>query len=819
MVTETKHLRSRRAALGGLLLQLAATVAFFALWLSTRSLALGALSWFTLAGVPIWFVALLVFRQKELAALEALDLEQLQREKAATGGGEALFGEQGESSGFRVAAARLQWMERWLLPLFGIITATALLVFGAVALLDTRRFFVDATVRWHELRGVDIGLILCAVVTICLFFFSRFATGLARVSEWQLLRGCGAFMLGNVLAGAAITIAFGLKLYQNLESVEHWLTLIIPAFMILLGAEMAINVVLDVYRPRTRGVEVRAPFDSRILGLFSEPGGVGQSVAEALKYQFGFEVSQSWFYQLLQRTFVPLAGVATLIVWLLSCIVIVHPQQNAIVELFGQQLDPQHPLGPGIHFKAPYPFATVERFDTGRIHEFVVGFRSGDAALEDPSAGTDASARPAVELWTDPKHLGREHFNFIIAPPRSDESTASAPAGGEPGTGTQRAPVHLVRAHVVVQYRLRADQLDRVTRNADDPHRIIRALAWEEITRYNAAATVDAMMSSLRAVMGAELLARIAARTEAARLGLEIVHVSVLGVHPESTAAVAFRQVVTAQQDKVAEIRRARVQENQLLSQAVGDVARAVSIGEAITAGAAADRSFTESDRALRRTGGPDAARFEEALAAAEAYRAVLTARLDVDVSTDQLTRAHEEFDLGMGRSPEQLRQAEQHVAQQAVAERSAADAWESAIGPWRERVQADFGAEAAEQAVLNLEARIAQRFWNDRLDGQLVGLEGEAAVRLARARAQRWQREMKAAGEVSLLQNERFAYRANPRVYRMRTYLEALVNGLSGVRKFFFAFDPGTRHIKLRLNAEDQARPDLTGLPTKEEQ
>ena len=106
-MTETAHTRSRRASLSGLAVQLVAFVGILSIGGVSHSLALRYLAWFVLGGVPLWFVALLVFRQRELAALEALDLEELRRERQSAGG-EALFDE----GGFRIAETRLRWMQR-----------------------------------------------------------------------------------------------------------------------------------------------------------------------------------------------------------------------------------------------------------------------------------------------------------------------------------------------------------------------------------------------------------------------------------------------------------------------------------------------------------------------------------------------------------------------------------------------------------------------------------------------------------------------------------------------------------------------------------
>jgi len=126
-VSETSHVRSRRAALIGLFVQVLIALALFVLSIYVHSNAIALLAWYVAAGTPIWFVTLLVFRQHELAEFEKLDLDELRREKQATGGGEAMFAAEGGGGlGFLVAKTRLEWMQRWLVPIFGLVTGVLL---------------------------------------------------------------------------------------------------------------------------------------------------------------------------------------------------------------------------------------------------------------------------------------------------------------------------------------------------------------------------------------------------------------------------------------------------------------------------------------------------------------------------------------------------------------------------------------------------------------------------------------------------------------------------------------------------------------------
>ncbi|HQL54759.1 MAG TPA: hypothetical protein PLQ87_08620, partial [Phycisphaerae bacterium] len=100
-----------------------------------------------------------------------------------------------------------------------------------------------------------------------------------------------------------------------------------------------------------------------------------------------------------------------------------------------------------------------------------------------------------------------------------------------------------------------------------------------------------------------------------------------------------------------------------------------------------------------------------------------------------------------------------------------------------------------------------ARDYWEEQLaqDFTLARLEGEAAVALAKALAARWTKEMTAARDVIELQNERTAYYTAPSVYKTRRLAEVLVNGLKDARKYFLAFDPGGRTVRVRFISEDQ--------------
>jgi regulator of protease activity HflC (stomatin/prohibitin superfamily) len=821
-VNETSHARSRGISIFGLIVQALCAAGVAALALSTRSLALIELAWLLSGGILIWFICLLVFRQHELAEVEALDLDELRREKQATGGGEALFGgEGGVSSGMAVAATRLRWMQQWLVPAFALLTGAYLLGIGLWrwGVVHRQMFVAPAE---EALGNVQISLIVLAIVLLGLFFLSRYAAGMGRVGGWQLLRACGSYMLACSIVAMAITISFGVYLYQGSVTWERVIAYATPLLMVVLGGETLLNFLLDRYRPRTPGTEPRAAFDSRLLGLIAEPGGIAHSLAEAVNYQFGFRVSQTWFYQLLQRTLVPLIGLGGLMLWLLTCIVVVWPNERAIIERFGRQVDTAG-LGPGLHFKWPAPFELARKFDTGEYQQFFVGYKSGDQPDPDYKK-TSSSER--VELWTDERHAGREHFDLLIAIPQHREP---APASG-PSPATQpavfgplgiideraqrAAPVHLVRVEVYVQYRISPDRLGEYTRSAAEPDRLLRVVAWNEVTKFVASATIDDLMGELLARGGEQLRGRINQRLDTLDLGIDVIEVGFPKVHPERNVSESFRRVVTAQMEKTAEIRRAIVTENQLLSEAAGDRPKALQLAHAIRNVSLFEHDLSNAEAGLRSTQAVTDSE-ESALQAIEPqFRAVTEARWDLQRRRDLLDEISRDWDLGLGRTLQQRGQAETAVHEAQVRLEQASSALNTALEPVRRQLSASRQADEVERLIAHRQARAAAAFWNGQLEASLVGLEGQAAVVLANAQAARWERELRAAGEVARVLNERSAYAVAPEIYKARRYLQVVQEGIRGARKYLLGFDPASLH--LRLEAQETARPDLTEMQTR---
>lgn len=785
--------------MGGLLLQLAAFIGILILANKTHSPAAHILAYYVLGGALIWLAALLVSNQRNLVVLEQRDLDALRSEKQAVGTDASFFDSGGGGVlGFQVADKRLAWMLRWLVPAFGLVTAGYLVILGLTLWLSTREMI------WPRVERANIGMIVAAVVMFVLFLYSRYAAGMGRVAEWHLLRAGGSYMLGNTVFAFLLIVCFGLQLADPDQAVwEQRLAKTIPWLMVLLGAEIFLNFVADIYRPRRGDVESRACYDSRLLGVFSEPGGIAHSIAEAVNYQFGFKVSQTWFYQFLARYLVPLVGVGALVLWLMTSIVIVNPYQRVIIERFGQLVDPHRPLGPGLAFKLPWPLAVAHVQSTDELHQIIIG-----AKFREIDDDHDVS-RPI--LWTKDDHAD-EHFNFLVAiRPEEAEPNVSAPLSAR-NTDTENVAVHILQLSLALQYRIENDRVSDYISKVQNPEDLVRNVAWRELIEFVGTADVDALLGELRIVAGETLRERISARLAHFDIGINVVYVGLQAVHPVPNVARSFQDVIIAQQGKAATIRSAQVIQNQTLSRVAGDRARALSLVEAIDKrngyAAIQEQAVGSAPASASR------AIAEQLVALAPRFQAVVEAELAADRADAAFKQADDEYQMGIAGTPEELDELREAASAALKKKLSVEAELHESLSAVREQAREHLSEIQFDALVKTAHARIGLQFWDRRLEAEFLGLGGQAAQIIAEAQAQRWNTENRAAADLARLKNERLAYRAAPEIYKRRKYLAALVAGLVQARKYFLAFDSGERDIKIRIEAQEVIGPDfsLTG-------
>lgn len=529
------------------------TVLFFVVTLIlaryTNVFALNVLVWQILSGVLVWFIVLILFHQRTLAEQEKLDIAHLKKNQSE----DTIFDKDREEL-FAVAQRRLRFFEKWMLPVFSGLVAVYNIVMASVFFIYLSR---PDKVQ-PELKNLMVAGVITTVIAFACYLISRFATGMSAEKKWRALRAGSSVMLATGILSAAVTVFLIIMHYTKSRVGLEVLGWVIPGVLAVLGVEIIFNLILDIYRPRVAGQESRLAIDSRLLGLINEPGGILHTFASTIDYQFGFQVSQTWFYKLFEKAVIPLFIFGAVVLYLFSSVVVINPGNEAIIERLGSFENGGRLVKPGIHFKWPWPFDKVYRYDTKKIHKLTVGY------LEE-----DPETKPASLLWGQQHYM--EEYDLLVAVPEEGESLR----GGA-------VPVSLVRANVPVLYRI-SNLYDYVYRHSDS-RKMLEEICYRQLVRYAAGSQIEitddqqetgrtaSLLGAGREAASRILRERIQSAADDAQLGVEVVLLGLQGVHPPPDVADSYEQVIGAVQQKQASILSALADRNRTLTTLGGSV-------------------------------------------------------------------------------------------------------------------------------------------------------------------------------------------------------------------------------------------------------
>lgn len=565
--------RASNAALIGLATQVVLSILVSLTGLYAGAAGVNAIAWYFIGGLPIWVILWLIYNQHRLERVEALETEQLAAEDARTA---ALFEEAGQQ--LQIAQKRLDRLYKYGTSVVSLIVSVYLLsvgtvmLFGAVAAYRTARgveaagFFADVADMVRAgggFTGDSAGAvaIVAFMIGFPAFLVARYVAGMTKVEEWRQLRGGASYLMGNAVVTLLLIVAAALEAL-DVAGLFPVLAVVVPAVMILLGAEMLLALIFGFYQPRRPGVRPRPAFDSRILGWLTHYESLGKIIGEAINYQFGFEVSDSWFYRLLAKAVTPLILVGLIVLFGLTSAVLVQPHQRAVITRLGSLTD-HSVVGPGLHWKLPWPLGKAYKYDASRVHEINVG------------SSAEQFNRNVAVLWTT-QHTGENEQYMLTAPSQTagaDEAEASKTVAGELAGGLG-----------IVKYRIAEGGLLNYTQSADEPVKLLTAMAERRFNRYFATHDIDELLTTARAEAGRVLREQIQADADAVELGVEIVYVGLDAVHPprEGDVAKKFHEQIDARIEKQTMIQEAQRKAVTELAEIAGSQDKALKIDAAI---------------------------------------------------------------------------------------------------------------------------------------------------------------------------------------------------------------------------------------------
>jgi modulator of FtsH protease HflK len=515
----------------GMVNLVAAVMIFIAAFIVTcyvNSLAGQAASIFLGLGALVAFASWFQMRLEENERLEKLELDELVKSK----GGSALF-EAKDWEVFPAQRSREQF-EKFFVPGFGVLLF--LLEAGGAWLLW----------RWASKAAVIIAperampaLSLFAIFALLLFLFGRFSVTIARLENHRLLRpSAGFILLGAYICFVTVLGIAGVK--AEFPKADFYIAKALCVLLGLMAAEMLITLLLEIYRPRVAGKISRPVYDSRLVGVLGQPESLFTTAAQTLDYQFGFNVSETWFFQLMKKN-LPVLLLAQFAVLLLStCVVFIDAGEKAVLERFGRPVA-GGVLEPGAHLKLPWPADKIFRYRTEQIQTFDVGY-SPDAQSENEK----------TILWSIP-HAKEE--NFLVA---NREPATIKDANTDTNDTLKTPPVSLITVSIPVQFQIN-DVMAWAYKNADATN-LLQDLATRAVVHYLAGVDLNEVMSHARLEAAQILREQIQAAADARNMGVKILFVGLQDIHPPVKVAADYEKVVGAEQTKLAAILGARAE-------------------------------------------------------------------------------------------------------------------------------------------------------------------------------------------------------------------------------------------------------------------
>jgi len=541
--------RAEGVALAAIAVQLAAVAVAFVVGAFTGSRGAYFEGWHLLVALLPWSIALLHQRLRRQSVEEEQDLAAVARESGRAG----LF-EGRESEPFS-AKRRLESFERLWAPGLTLLVAVAEGAAGGLLLAKALSGLSPADEGTAAVGGAF--MVGAALVT---FLIGRYASGMSQSPQWRLLRA-GA---GAILTCSALCFLVGLGLafsHFDVTFLETAAPFVISGVLLLLSAECVLAFLFDLYRPRVPGQARRFPYDSRLGGLLAEPANVLGTLAHTLDYQFGFRISQTWFYQFMERAIAPLLIFQIASFYLLSSAVVVGPSEQCIIERFGRPRALASPgsasegagytlaeaedggavviYGPGIHLKWPWPIEKAHSYPAAAVHTFIVG-------------EVEKQESPAF-LWTQVHYVGEPFFVLVSRERISARGEGGGEAGGAPGAA---APVDIVAGSIVVNYRVR-NLYDFLYKHAD-AEATLRSACYREVTRYASRADLMDLIGAGGEAASTWLLGHIQDQADRLELGVDVLLVGLQDLHPPVPTGADFEAVVSAQEEKEATVLRAQ---------------------------------------------------------------------------------------------------------------------------------------------------------------------------------------------------------------------------------------------------------------------
>lgn len=369
--------------------------------------------------------------------------------------------------------------------------------------------------------------LFCVCAYLVLYFYALFATrtiqedetseNLLPEAQWyRLLQYLSIYQL---LFGIYFIFVDSFDFEEALK--ENYLYIIYDfSILILLGYLFCLLIerLLDTTRilsallkNNTKKYEI--PF---FISIVAASKSLKYSLIKTIELISGVNLSKSEIAAYILKHIEPVTIIALLVFWLISSIVIVPPDKEAIFYRLGS-ISGNQSYKPGLHFKLPWPFEKMELYQPNLVKTLNIGF------TPDPTQ--------KHIIWA--KSHATENFFLLV------------------GNG-----VEIIAVDCQLFYKV--NDLYKFVTKYQNPESYIEALTYKLLTEYTASKNFDQIISQNRDELISELRKNLQLELDKEDLGVTVVEIVFLAIHPPLDVADVYEDVISAQVDKQTTILKAK---------------------------------------------------------------------------------------------------------------------------------------------------------------------------------------------------------------------------------------------------------------------
>ena len=244
------------------------------------------------------------------------------------------------------------------------------------------------------------------------------------------------------------------------------------------------------------------------------------------------------------------------------------------------------PLPPGLYFKLPAPFERLNRFPVERVqtitingHDEAEHHEEEEEEVDEHDDGHGHNAKPKkqenderIVLWST-SHDEKE-TPFIVAMKQEMPTAASKDSVGAPPLS-----IGLLAAHIPMYYKVK--DLYKYYYKHNNPGKTLRNIATRELLSFMAQSDFSEVLGGKRHEAGKILQDRIQKIADGMDLGVDIVFVSLAGLHPPVSVGSAYDAVEAAQETKHQQILLAKAYAAGRAPVAQGERSTLINLAEA----------------------------------------------------------------------------------------------------------------------------------------------------------------------------------------------------------------------------------------------